>query len=82
MELEKYGEYVVCLISKIFLHLIDSCLSLFICLSHSISLFQFNVVFILNRVHGKWIKFKALNRVTVPTNSLLFPFPFDCNLPI
>ena len=66
-----YGEYVVCLISKIFLHLIGSCLSLFISLSHSFSLFQFNGVFVLNRVHVKWIEFKALNRVTVPTNSPL-----------
>ena len=50
-----------------FLHLIDSPLSLSVyqSLSQSVSLFQFNGVFVLNRVHGKWIEFKALKQCNV-----------------
>ena len=40
-------------------------LSVYQSLSQSVSLFQFNGVFVLNRVHGKWIEFKALNRCKV-----------------
>ena len=36
-------------------------LSVYQSLSQLVSLFQFNGVFVLNRVHGKWIEFNALN---------------------